>query len=128
MNEPQPIGNLLDPPVWLTESQKEGWRYAIEHAPPGLLKKLDRAVLTIWVIAEDCHRQASLKVAEVGMLIKAPNTGLPIQSPYMAILNKQAHIMLNAAAQLGFTPSSRSQISIDPGHSNAFANNGKRIS
>jgi P27 family predicted phage terminase small subunit len=126
LNEPIPTGNLHEAPAWLNSSQKEGWNYAIEHAPPGLLKHLDRSILTIWVIAEDCHRQASQKVNEVGMLIKAPNTGLPIQSPYMAIQNKQAHIMMNAAAQLGFTPSSRSQISVEAGRGNAFSNNGRR--
>jgi hypothetical protein len=40
----------------------------------------------------------------------------PLQSPYLAILNKQAQIMLKAAAELGFSPSSRSrvQVTADP--------------
>lgn len=125
-NEPRPTGNLYAAPDWLSPSQKEGWDYAIEHAPVGLLKHLDRSVLTIWVIAEDRHREASKKVDEHGMLIKAPNTGLPIQSPYMAIANKQASIMLKAAAELGFTPSSRTQIQVPQTTSNVFANNGRR--
>jgi hypothetical protein len=36
--EPQPAGDLVEPPEWLTPSQKEAWAYAIEHAPKGLLK------------------------------------------------------------------------------------------
>src|SRR5438477_12069301 len=79
--EPMPTGNLHEPPAWLNESQREGWNYAIEHAPHGLLKHLDCAILTIWVIAEDLHRQASLKVSEVGMLIKTLDSGMPMQSP-----------------------------------------------
>ena len=111
--EPKPTGALHDAPGWLTEGQKECWRYAIEHAPPGLLKCLDRAVLTIWVIAEDTYRQAAEKLAQHGMLIKAPITGLPIQSPYLPIVNKQAQIMLRAAAEMGFTPSSRTRVTVE---------------
>lgn len=126
VNEPMPQGNLDAPPEWLTEAQKENWRYAIEHAPPGLLKFVDRSVLTIWVIADDALREASEKIAAHGMLIRAQNTGQPIQSPYMAIRNRQSQIVLKAAAEMGFTPSSRSQIQVQPQAGNAFANNGKR--
>ncbi len=120
--EPIPEGDLNEPPIWLTESQKEGWRYAIEHAPKGLLKQLDRTVLTVWVIAEDLHRQAAEKVAKFGLLTQAPNSGMPMQSPFLPIINKQAAIMLKAAEQLGFTPASRSRISIPEaaGQSNPF--------
>ena len=57
--------NLTDPPEWMSESQKQGWIYAIENAPDGLLKKLDRSVLVAWVVAEDLHRQASMHAREV---------------------------------------------------------------
>lgn len=30
--EPLPVGDLVDPPDWMTESQKAGWNYAIENA------------------------------------------------------------------------------------------------
>lgn len=126
-NEPQPAGILSDAPDWLTEEQKAGWRYAIENAPAGLLRLLDRSILEIWVVADDMHRTAAMRVAKTGMLIKAPITGVPIQSPYMAIKNKQAQIMLKAAAELGFTPSSRSQIQVAGSTGNAFSNNGRRI-
>lgn len=126
-DEPVPSGDLRDPLDWLTDSQKDGWRYAIEHAPRGLLKHLDRSVLAIWVIAEDMHRTAAMRIAKTALLIKAPHTGTPMQSPYLAIVNKQANIMLKAAAELGFTPSSRSQITVDTPGSNAFSNNGRRL-
>ena len=111
-NEPQPAGDLLDPPAWMSESQKAGWSYAIENAPRGLLRKLDRSVLTAWVVAEDFHRRATEQVDKFGLLTKAPNTGLPIQSPYLPVVNKQAAIMLKAGEQLGFSPASRSRIQL----------------
>jgi P27 family predicted phage terminase small subunit len=112
-NEPMPEGDLTAPPDWMTETQKAGWNYAIEHAPTGLLKKLDRSVLAVWVAAEDLHRRASEQVDKFGILTKAPNTGLPIQSPYLPVVNKQAQIILKAAEQLGFTPASRTRIQVE---------------
>ena len=111
-NEPHPEGDLLEPPEWMSESQKTGWNYAIENAPRGLLKKLDRSVLVAWVVAEDLHLNAAGMVEKYGLLTKAPNTGLPIQSPYLPIVNKQAQIMLKAAEQLGFSPASRSRVQV----------------
>ena len=111
-NEPIPDGDLADPLEWMSEGQKAGWNYAIENAPAGLLKKLDRSVLAVWVVAEDLHRRATEMIEKFGILTKAPNTGLPIQSPYLPVVNKQAQIMLKAAEQLGFTPAARSRIQI----------------
>lgn len=121
-SEPQPVGDLQDAPDWMTETQRAGWRYAIESAPSGLLKRLDRSALTVWVVAEDLHRDAAEKVAKYGAIIKAPNTGVPLQSPFVAVLNKQAQLMLKAAAELGFTPSSRSRVKTEkrPASTNPF--------
>lgn len=104
--EPVAVGRLEDPPEWLTESQKSGWRYALEHAPAGVLGKIDKAVLSVWVVAEDMHRQAVLKVGE-NLVIRSPVKGEAIQNPYLAICNKQALIMLKCASELGFSPASR---------------------
>ena len=125
-HEPLPEGDLKDPPDWFSDSQKAGWNYAIDHAPDGLLKRLDCSALVAWVVAQDMHRQATEMVARHGLLIRAPVTGAPIQSPYIPIVNRQATIMLRAAEQLGFTPVARSRVqivggSLSNGSSNPFA-------
>lgn len=125
--EPKPVGELYEAPEWMTETQRIGWAYALQNAPLGLLKRLDRSLLSVWVVAEDLHREAAEKIAKFGMINKAPNTGIPMQSPFLPILNKQAMIMMKAASELGFTPSSRSRI-VAPGaekSGNRFANNGR---
>jgi P27 family predicted phage terminase small subunit len=125
--EPIPEGELHAAPTWMSDSQREGWAYAITNSPNGLLKKLDSSVLAIWVVAEDLHRQAAEKIDQFGLLTKSPNAGLPLQSPYLAILNKQAQIMLKSAAELGFTPSSRTRVQVAPLLTdNPFARNGYR--
>jgi hypothetical protein len=72
------------------------------------------------VVAEDLHREAAEKIARYGLLTKSPNAGLPLQSPYLAILNKQAQITLKAAAELGFSPSSRSWVQLESGLNSPF--------
>jgi len=37
-------------------------------------------------------------------------SGYPIQSPYIAIANRQAEIVMRIASEFGFTPASRSRI------------------
>lgn len=112
--EPVPHGDLLTPPEWFTPSQKEGWNYAIANSPQGLLRRLDRSILVAWVVAEDMHRQATMKIAELGMVVEAPKTKLMIQSAYLPIVNRQMQLMLRAAAELGFSPSSRARIYYTP--------------
>lgn len=114
-DEPQPVGELTEhePPEWLSDAQKNGWRYAMKHAPDGMLKRLDQSILTVWVVAEERHADAAQKVSQLGSLLKG-KSGVPYQNPYLAIMNKQAQIMMKSAAELGFTPSSRSRVKVDP--------------
>lgn len=111
-NEPMPLGNLHAAPDWLSDDQKEVWAYAISNAPHGLLRLLDQSALTVWVVAADLHRQATMAVARLGILTKSPVKGDPMQNPYLPVVNRQAQIMMKAAAELGFTPSSRSRVAI----------------
>jgi P27 family predicted phage terminase small subunit len=121
-DEPQPVGDLQEPPEWFNDSQRATWRYALEHAPPGLLKKCDKAILAIWVCAEDVHAEAAHMVGEKGAVLRAPKSGVPMVNPYLAVMNKQALLMLKAASELGFSPTGRTRVKVDPnaGKRNAF--------
>ena len=110
--EPKPDGDLVEPPEYMTEGAKSAWRYALECAPPHLLKRLDMSVLEIWACAADLYRKAQAGISKTGLLVKAPNTGVPMQSPYLAIANKQAQIMTKAAVEMGFTPAARSGVTL----------------
>jgi P27 family predicted phage terminase small subunit len=113
--EPVPKGNLNEPPDWMTETQKEGWRYALQHSPTGLLKLIDRGALIVWVVAEAIHRQAAVELQATGLLVDAgPNSSQQVNSPFLGIINRQAAIMLKAASDLGFTPASRPKMMVNP--------------
>lgn len=53
------------------------------------------------------------QIQKFGTMVKSP-TGYPIQSPYLAIANRQAEFMMRVASEFGFTPASRSRISAPP--------------
>lgn len=108
-----------EPPAWMTDAQRAGWAYAIEHAPRGILTRVDRGTLTMWVVAEDQHRTAARMQAErdagasLPLLIEDEDGGL-IASPYVPIMNKAATIMLKTASELGFSPAARSRLPSPP--------------
>lgn len=54
---------------------------------------------------------ATEQIQKYGAMIKSP-TGYPVQSPYVAVANRQAEIMIRIAAEFGFTPASRSRIAM----------------
>ena len=118
-DEPMPEGDLgRDPPPGLTPSQADGWRYAVDNMPAGVLKMVDRGLLLVWVEAEDRHRtamamQAKLDAScELKLLIKTLS-GL-VSSPYIRILDRAAKTMLRAVQELGFSPASRTRVKAPP--------------
>ena len=110
-NEPKPTGDLKDYPDHFSPEHIEIWEYAIENAPKGLLKMLDRAQLEIWVNAYVLYRDAINKVNLTGQVVKAPS-GYAMPSPYLTNANKLALTMMKAASEMGFTPASRTRISL----------------
>ena len=83
------------------ELDETGWRT--------LLTNLDRAALAAYCGAYALWAEATEAIQKYGAMIKSPQ-GFPIQSPYLAIANRQAEIMMRIASEFGFTPASRSRI------------------
>jgi P27 family predicted phage terminase small subunit len=106
----------------MSDGAKAVWKSAIDSVSPDQLNELDRAALGAWATACDLYRQAQIGLDETGLVVKAPVTGTLVQSPYLAILNKQVSIIVRTATQLGFTPVSRARVKpveakIDPSNS-----------
>ena len=112
----------MTPPAHMSDGAKAVWKSAIDSVSPDQLNELDRAALGAWATACDLYRQAQIGLDETGLVVKAPVTGTLVQSPYLAILNKQVSIIVRTATQLGFTPVSRARVKpveakIDPSNS-----------
>ena len=111
-------GVLIEPPDSLTLVQKLEWKYIIAQAPMGLLRSLDKAILTTYVVAWDIHRQAAEKVNHLGIMCLSKNK-TPYMNPYLSILNKQASIMIKCCGEMGFTPAARTKLALNEADNHA---------
>jgi P27 family predicted phage terminase small subunit len=99
------------PPCLGDEARKEWQRLSKELAQLGLLTGLDRNLLAAYCQAHALWVEAVASIGRYGTMVKSPN-GYPMQSPYVAVANKQVDIMVRIAAELGMTPSSRTRIRV----------------
>ena len=113
-NEPKPVGVLCTPPDYMSESAKEAWNYAVANSPTGLLSALDGALLERWANCSGMYREALAKINRAGvsaMLIKTPS-GILRRSPLMDVIRDLAQEMKGYESEMGFSPASRSRISM----------------
>jgi len=103
-DEPRPEANIPECPPQLGPLARQEWdRLVGELATLRLLTNLDRAALAAYCGAYALWAEATAQIQKYGAMIKSP-TGFPIQSPYLAIANRQAEIMMRIASEFGFTP------------------------
>jgi P27 family predicted phage terminase small subunit len=108
--EPKPAAKIPSCPACLGEVARKEWlRLGKELAELGLLTGLDRNMLAAYCQAHALWAEAVSSIERYGTMVKSPN-GYPMQSPYVAVANKQVEIMGRIAAEFGMTPSSRSRI------------------
>lgn len=98
-------------PVGLNDDEKTIWRRVMRNAPLGLLRAVDAELLLQWVRARALYDEASEKLRGSAMLIKTPN-GMPAQSPFLAIINRQSELMRKIGSELGFSPVARTRLGV----------------
>lgn len=98
--------------VQRSERARDYWDMFLANAAPGHLTPIDAPLLARLVMALTYADEANEKIEATGMLVKAPNTGLPIQSPYMAVLNRQTDIARKLASELALAPAQRNRVGI----------------
>ena len=109
-DEPIPAPSIPECPQELGAVARAEWdRLAGELSKLRLLTSLDRAALATYCGAYELWAEAIAAIQTYGSMIKSPQ-GFPMQSPYIAIANRQAELMLRVASEFGFTPASRSRI------------------
>jgi P27 family predicted phage terminase small subunit len=111
VNEPSPQASVPECPAELGPVAHREWdRLVGELAVLKLLTNLDRAALAAYCGSYSLWAESMEAIQKFGTMVKSPS-GYPIQSPYVAIANRQAEIMMRIASEFGFTPASRSRIS-----------------
>jgi P27 family predicted phage terminase small subunit len=109
-DEPKPEIGIPDCPPELGPVARREWdRLVGELGKLRLLTNLDRAALAAYCGAYALWSEAMEAIQKYGTMVKSPS-GYPIQSPYVAIANRQAELMMRISAEFGFTPASRSRI------------------
>lgn len=98
------------PPELGAAARREWDRLASQLGTLKLLTALDRAALAAYCGAYALWAEATEAIQKFGTMVKAP-TGYPMQSPYVAVANRQAEIIMRIASEFGFTPASRGRIS-----------------
>jgi hypothetical protein len=86
------------------------WEMYLANAAPGHLSPIDAPLLARLCVALAYADEANEKLEELGLLIRAPNTGLPLQSPYLPVLNRQTEIARKLAAELALPPAQRNRV------------------
>ncbi|WP_297767773.1 phage terminase small subunit P27 family [uncultured Roseovarius sp.] len=121
LNEHEPTPDLAqpDPPEHLTGAARLEWERVIEEIVQlGIMSNLDRAPLAAycqaygrWVAAEAALARMAEKDGVTEGLIVRTKAGNVIHNPLVGAANKAMADMVRYAAEFGFTPSSRSQVS-----------------
>jgi len=114
-NEPQSetVAPDLPAPEHLGEIATECWVHMVAMLSNArVITELDLHGLELYCVSYETWREATLKVAATGALVKSPKSGYPVQSPYFAIANKAHEQMVKLAAEFGLTPSSRSRVTV----------------
>jgi P27 family predicted phage terminase small subunit len=97
-HEPRPEAVVPDCPAALGPVAKQEWeRLAGELAKLRILTALDRSALAACCNAYGLWIEAVEAIGKYGSMVKSPS-GYPIQSPYVAIANRQAELMLRVEA------------------------------
>jgi P27 family predicted phage terminase small subunit len=107
--QPKPVPIIECPPE-LGPLARQEWDRVVGHlAATGVLSHFDRSPLAIYRAAYGQWIEATEAIQKYGTMMKSPS-GYPVQSPYVAIANRQAEIMMRIASEFGFTPASRGRL------------------
>lgn len=120
LNTDEPMPTLgIGPPPAKFKTMKDGgaaatevWLDMVNAAPAGLLTILDRSQLEMFCRAKVRWLMACDKLDTYGEVIKSPVQGIWQQSPYYSIKKAEEKTMQTCMVEMGFTPSSRSRVSI----------------
>jgi P27 family predicted phage terminase small subunit len=111
--EPVPPDGIPDCPDFLTsEARAEWFRTAKVLKEMRLLTLADRSALAAYCTAYGRWVEAEQQVQKYGTIVKSPNKGFPMKSPYLTVADQALESMRKLMVEFGLTPSSRSRIKV----------------
>ena len=76
-----------------------------------LIANLDRVALAAYCTAYAREAEVNQAAQKYAAMVKSPS-GFPMQAPDVAIADRQTEILMRIASEFGFSPASRSRISL----------------
>lgn len=111
--EPMPTRAMPEPLSWLDDTARGEWVRVVRDAPAGLLTSLDMMVLAAYCNAYSKYQKASLMCDVEGFTVVSQK-GTELQAPWVGTMNTQVAIMLKCCSEMGFTPTARTRIRVQP--------------
>ena len=109
--EPDAPEGVPDCPDYLDDVAKAEWfRTAAVLSEMGLLSRADRTALAAYCVAYARWVEAEAQVKRYGTIVKSPEKGFPMKSPYLTVADQALETMRKLMVEFGLTPSSRSRI------------------
>jgi len=114
--EPVPPRGMPECPEYLDPVAQAEWaRTADILHEMGLLSLADRTALAAYCTAYSRWIHAEDQVRKFGAIVKSPEKGFPMKSPYLTIAEQSLETMRKFMVEFGLTPSSRSRIRVPEG-------------
>lgn len=111
--EPTAPAGMPDCPAYLDDVARDEWQRTGEVlSQMGLLSLADRTALAAYCTAYSRWVQAEAAVKKYGSIVKSPDKGFPMKSPYLTIADQAMESMRKFMVEFGLTPSSRSRIKV----------------
>jgi P27 family predicted phage terminase small subunit len=111
--EPTPPQGVPDCPNYLDDEARAEWfRTAKVLSDMRLLTPADRSALAAYCVVYSRWLHAEEQVKKFGSIVKSPEKGFPMKSPYLCIADQALETMRKFMVEFGLTPSSRSRIRV----------------
>ena len=109
--EPSPPAGIPEAPGWFDDEARAEWfRISKILDDMGVLSLADHAALETYCTIYSRWVKAEAQVRKYGTIVKSPDKGFPMTSPYLTVANQALEALRKLAVEFGLTPSSRSRI------------------
>jgi phage terminase small subunit len=110
---PPPDGAMVCPDVVMTNPRARAyWDHTLSSVAPGHLAPVDAPLLARYCLALARADEAEIALAANGLVVAGPNTGFLVQSPWLAIVNRQSEMARKLAAELCLPPAQRNRVGV----------------
>ena len=103
-------GGRIVAPKYFTAAMRKRWRQILHDAPLNVLRPIDSAILTDFVVNEALAEQA---LAECGGELVVEGEKAKARNPYLLVYFKAIEAKRAAMRELGFTPAARVGLPIE---------------